>query len=153
MHILISDDLCEFYDISDSPPPDQSKVPHVALLATPVYKFVAKHQIVRKVYDMRASNLSAFVTQLQHVNWSFMYDSMISLDCKAQMFHDTLNQVVDVTIPSSYVTMTTKDKPWITPVIKQMINKRWEAYRSRRFQVYEHLKHKVRNEITKSKLN
>ena len=39
----------------------------------------------------------------------------------------------------------------MTPVIKDMINKRLSAYRDRNYGVYNHLKLKVRHEIDKSK--
>ena len=44
-----------------------------------------------------------------------------------------------------------KTKPWITPVLLDLINKRWRAYRNQDFALYVHFKKKVKLEIIKSK--
>jgi hypothetical protein len=54
-------------------------------------------------------------------------------------------------IPVSYVKFTNKTKPWVTPVLLDLINKRWSAFRSNNFSLYNHYKAKVREEINKSK--
>ena len=55
------------------------------------------------------------------------------------------------TIPCSYVEMSTRDKPWLTPLLKHLINCRYEAYRLGQFGKYNHLKEKVKREIEKAK--
>ena len=47
--------------------------------------------------------------------------------------------------------MTSQDKPWMTPLIKHLINQRWEAYRFRNYVKYRHFKEKVKKEIAKTK--
>lgn len=46
--------------------------------------------------------------------------------------------------------MSNKDKPWLTPLIKAMIDDRWTAYREKDWARYNHLKCKVRSEIMKA---
>ena len=55
-------------------------------------------------------------------------------------------------IPSTYVTLSKNDKPWITPVLKSLINKRWNAYRNKQWHLFTHYKFKIKNEIRKAKL-
>ena len=55
-------------------------------------------------------------------------------------------------IPSCEVYFTTSDAPWFTPIIKCLINKRWEAFRSRNWSLYNSLKVKVKKEIFKAKM-
>jgi hypothetical protein len=74
----------------------------------------------------------------------------MTLDNKCDTFHQLLDFAVS-TIPVEYITLGPKDKPWITPLIKSLINKRYEAFRNKRFQLYEHYKTKVKKEIEKSK--
>ena len=71
---------------------------------------------------------------------------------KCDTFQKHLKSVFHNTIPVSFVTFTDNTKPWITPLIKQLINERWSAYRQRNYQLYNHLKQKTRKEIEKSKI-
>lgn len=54
-------------------------------------------------------------------------------------------------IPMKEISITDRDKQWLTPLIKLLINDRWRAYRMRNWSLYNHLKAKVKNEIVKAK--
>lgn len=60
---------------------------------------------------------------------------------------------MNATIPQKAVYMTSKDKGWMTPVTKLLINEKWQAYRQKNWSKYNHLKTKVQTEITKAKDN
>ena len=49
------------------------------------------------------------------------------------------------------VTLSKKDKEWITPVTKSLIHERWEAYRMMNWTRHNYLKKKVKKEILKAK--
>ena len=49
------------------------------------------------------------------------------------------------------VHMTDRDKQWLTPLFKLLINDRWRAYRMKNWALYNHLKAKVKAEIVKAK--
>ena len=49
--------------------------------------------------------------------------------------------------------MSQRDKPWMTPYLKDMINKRWQAYRCKDFQKYNYYKEKCRKEIVRCKMS
>jgi hypothetical protein len=150
-YILISECLAEKYSITDAPPVDISKIPHLSLVATPIIQYKDCHNITRTVYDFRSSHIDHFVNEVGKIDWRFLDDTQLSLDQKCYRFHEILEDVFKNCIPHAKVTFTKRDKPWITPVIKDIINKRWSAYRERNFEVYNHLKFKVRQEIIKSK--
>lgn len=151
-YILISEDLCDEYDVSDCCPFDKSKVPHASLLATPRRKTKKVHAVCREVYDLRRSNLEHFVDVVRLIDWSFIDDTQLSLDSKCYLFHTKLYNAVNEAIPVSYVRCSPMDKPWITLTVKELINKRWAAYRARNFPLYNHLKSKVQTEIKKCKV-
>jgi hypothetical protein len=91
---------------------------------------------------------------IQTADWSFLDDETLTLDEKCENFHAILESATAATIPTSFVKCNKKTKkPWITPYIIQMINKRWAAFRSCDFPRYNHYKTKVRLEIAKSKAN
>ena len=152
--ILFSEEVSQKYCVYTCPSFDRSIIPHLALMATPSKqngpKFIPK--IVRKVYDLRKSFVDDFLKSLETIDWSFLESDAISLDDKCELFQHTLTTTIEMCIPVSFVTFTSRDKPWITPLVKKLINERWAAFRIRNFSLYNHLKHKVRSEIAKSKL-
>ena len=151
-YILVSDNLIGRYNVSDFPPIDLSKTPHIALAAIPLVKSKTDSFLTRTVYDLRTSNVQSFLYALAQVSWSFLDDPSLSLDQKCEAFHEKLDEVFTGTIPQSKIKCSKKDKPWMTNVLKDLINKRWAAYREKRFDVYNHLKMKIRREINKSKM-
>ena len=56
-------------------------------------------------------------------------------------------------IPRTSIAISKKDKPWITPILKHLINLRWQAYRARNFVLYNHYKNKIKSEIIAAKQN
>ena len=51
------------------------------------------------------------------------------------------------------VKCSAKDTPWVTVKLKDIINKRWRAYRMGNFDQYRHYQQKVKDEIFKIKTN
>ena len=150
-YILLSEDIANFYSVLKEVPIDESNVPHSSLLALPTSVVESNFKVPHAVYDLRSSHVKQFVNELELVDWSFV-DSSINLDDKCQKFHEHLQLAFDASIPVNYVTFTEKTKPWITPLVKHMINERWQAYRVKNFPLYNHLKKKIKKEIDKSKL-
>ena len=73
------------------------------------------------MYDLRESNVNVFVSHLSRVNFTPMYSELHDLDDKCLFLNDAILSALVHFIPSSTVIMTTKDKPYITPVIKALI--------------------------------
>ena len=153
-YIFMSKALSKFYVVTAEAPVDNSKVPHKSLLATPrqnTQEARPSGSTLKTVYDTRESYVRNFVCSLQCVDWSMVYDDDKSLDARVEWFHDMLLSTFAEEIPSFEVPMFTHEKPWMTPLIKHLINQRWNAYRSRDFTVYHHLKEKIKTEIAKTK--
>ena len=105
---------------------------------------------VKKVYDLRRSHIKDFVEALSCAPWHSIYDPKLSLDDKCTMFYEFVNVAITV-IPQTYVEMSSRDKAWMTPILKNLINLRYDAFRSGDMQLYTHYKEKVRSEIVKAK--
>lgn len=101
------------------------------------------------VFDYRRSNLNRFVDALSAVDFSTVY-RLSDIDDKVDLFYKLLRHCM-TSIPSTNVTLSVNDKPWMTPLIKQLINQRWFAFRTKNFSVYNHLKIKIKNEIIRAK--
>jgi len=150
-YILMSDELAESYSVTTCPPFDRSNVPHLSLLATPKTRKRRSHGVPRKVYDLRCSNLQKFVSMVQDMKWDFLDDDNLTIDDKCTSFHSHLENAAEETIPTTVVICSARDKPWITPLVKALINQRWYAFRTGNFTLYNHLKTKVRAEISRCK--
>ena len=84
------------------------------------------------------------------MDWTQVVEA-VDVDDKWNNFEACLQTLLLVCIPMQEVYMTDRDKQWITPLIKLLINQRWHAYRTKNWTLYDHLKTKVRVEITKAK--
>ena len=102
------------------------------------------------VYDFRLSNINALRLSLLEHDWSSMINEK-DINRKWKVFQQTLLFYIDKTIPKQFVTMSSTDKEWITPLTKLLINERWLAYRQGDWKKYQHLSQKVKYEIGKCK--
>ena len=88
---------------------------------------------VKTLYDFRLSNIASFLYELQLLDWSPIYDEKCDFEVKCRYFHDMIRFAFNKTIPVSHVTLSISDKPWMTPLLKVLINERWKAYREKDF--------------------
>ena len=101
------------------------------------------------VWDFRESFLSAYLDRLSKTDFSSLsYGSTVDDMCDD--FYELLRHCTSV-IPCKYVRFSRNDKPWVSPVLKLLINERWAAFRRHDWQKYQHLKAKVKSEIERSK--
>ena len=105
---------------------------------------------IKKVFDFRESNVPLFVNHITSYNWSNFYRSNIDVDSKTDILYDRVNKALAL-IPTDFVEMTSNDKPWLTPKLKLLINKRFNAYRSKDWPLFNHLKTKIKKEIINAK--
>jgi len=145
--IWISCNLRDFYNDEAvvGPPLDNSDHQTVFLFG----KRCQKVQKIVKLWDFRRSNVDRFLYLLSITDFS----SFLNNDCVDELCHIFYAHVYAAMsfVPSDYVTLTTSDKPWITPLLKHLINKRWNAYRCKDWKLYHHFKIKVKQEIMKAK--
>jgi len=100
-------------------------------------------------YDLRNSNVDAFIQELSTVNW-FELHSFSTVDEKVSFYNFSIQRALQI-IPKHRVKISNNDKTWISPLCKHLINCRWDAYRKKNWPKYEHLKSKVQEEILKAK--
>ncbi len=102
-----------------------------------------------RVYDLRTSFVKSFCDRLASSDWTF-FDNSSDVEHCTRLFYDRINEALSV-IPVSFIKFTPRTKPWITPVVIDLINKRWKAYRDQNFHLFCHFKVKVKAEIAKAK--
>lgn len=154
-HIIVSKELSTVYYAND--------VNYDAPISTADHLFITAYPSARSnflnddlkttttIFDLRDSNIYELSHALESYDWYELLQES-DTDKKFQIFRDTMHSLVDKHIPQSQVTMTHTDKEWLTPLTKSLINKRWEAYRTKNWPQYNYLKQKVKDEIYKCKL-
>jgi hypothetical protein len=154
-YVLLSEHLSTKYSVHDDMPFDFSSVPHKSLFVMPLNSADSSHKftITRPFFDLRESFVSTFVSELSTIDWNSLYITDCPLEDKCSSFYSFLFDVFHRTIPVHFVSFSSRDKPWITPLVKHLINCRWKAYHSKHFSVYKHLKAKIHDEIIKAKAN
>ena len=129
--------------------PNFGSADHLALFMKPMTAHEESPRVV-KVYDYRKSNLNSFLSSLQAEDWCSFYRSQCSLDQKCSSFNKFITDALQA-IPFTYVELNSYEKPWMTPLLKLLINLRYEAFRSKHFGKFCYLKMKVKEEIKKAK--
>ena len=117
---------------------------HKAIFCCPKWN-KASPPILRwhKVFDYRQSNLD----QLFHHAYSVDWDTLLcdnDLDVLWTKVHNCILELIKRHIPSRTVPMTNKDKEWMRPITKMLVMDKWDAFRSRNWSMYHHLKIKVK---------
>ena len=150
-YILMSQCISTFYCVTSESPLDNSKVAHSSLLASPARPAGKTDSVVwGTVYDLYESNINAFVRMLSTFDWCPVYSSYdVHFICN--FIYNAISEAFKRCIPSTVVSHTSKDKPWMTPVLKSLINARWNAFRDRDFEKFNHYKVKVKTELIRAK--
>lgn len=105
---------------------------------------------INKVYDLRKSHIDRFRNFLRSYPWQHFFRSDADVEDKCNLFYDIIQEALAL-IPHTNVPFTQKDKAWITPLIKSIINKRYEAFRKKDYEKYNHYKNKVKVLIEEAK--
>jgi hypothetical protein len=122
---------------------------HETVFIKPLIKLPEESSWI-KVYDLRESNMNGFRASIKSFPWHELYRRNASIDEKCDTFYQAIEKAKE-SIPYDVVKMKPTDKPWITPTLKCLINKRFQAYRRKDFKLYQHYKDKVKKSIEKAK--
>lgn len=101
------------------------------------------------VWDYRASNVREFVACLSSLDFNVI-EQASDVEEMCAIFYNMFSVALSH-IPCNFVQMSSRDKVWMTPVLKLLIDKRWAAYRSRDWKLFLHYKERVKTEIVKAK--
>ena len=124
--------------------PNFGNADHLTVLLRPVAT-KSYGVTIKKVFDVRESNTLRFIRKLGNVKWENLYRSSESVQAKCNFLYHCLDEALKE-IPYTLIEMSNKDKVWMTPILKHMINCRYQAFRLKNFQLYEG---KVKLEISK----
>ena len=144
---LVSDALLHLYCAAVYGPPIATS-DHCSIIVNPVSP-CERLGTVHTVFDYRESNISLFIDNLINSNLCEIFTSS-DIDKKATILQNCLLKAFGY-IPSRNVIIYDSDKEWMTPLVKILINDRWNAYRDKNWPLYNHLKTKVKKHILLAK--
>lgn len=149
--IWIDEDLLESYNDDASIGAPLKGSDHSSVVLYPTCNATLSSEKLRyiKVWDYRASNLAEYMRKVNSADFHFD-DDRAPIDELVDTFYSVLNTCISV-VPYSMVLFSKRDKPWITPLLKSLIDKRWIAFRCGNWQDFHHYKRKVTIEILKAK--
>ena len=154
-HILISESLIPSYMSDCSQLEFESpigKSDHLSLILSPNKRLVKYNDVrVCEVYDYRASNIQILRNNADNIDWENLVDLNADVDLSWKALHSCIIGLLDASIPKKRVFMTSKDKYWMTPITKMLLNEKWSAFRRKDWQKFKQLKLKVAEEIKKAK--
>ena len=145
---LLPDEFVDFYkEISHFSPLGGSD--HDVLYFKPDYVFTFVNMRYLSVYDMRETHLGQLTSFLEGIDWTTL---LHDLDCNAacNTFYNLLHSSLKL-LPYDSIKVSECDKPWITSIVKVLINKRWSAYRKKNWTLYHHYRQKVKEAVQKAK--
>ena len=150
--ILLSSERFEDYNVKIGPPLQgiAADSDHSTITAMPKNTIKTKSFQYLKAYDYRPSALNKVIQYLNNMQFFENCDNSNVNNLSAVFLDIVMNSFL--LVPYSIVCFIEHDSPWLTPVIKLLINRRWDAYRNKNFKVYHILKIKIKTMITEAKL-
>ena len=149
--ILVSNSIAQHYKSAEVGPPPFSgrRGSHCQVLLNPTQGQYSEDATFHTVFDCRLPHLQNFITVLRQCSFTDLYREP-DIDRKTAIFYERFHECLSV-IPTKEVMMTAKDKPWMTPLLKDLITQRWNAFRSKNFVEFNRLKKKCKDYITSCK--
>ena len=151
--ILVSNDISDHFEVSVGPPIGQSD--HRTLKCFSKNVELDQHPKRARSFhkvtfiDFSRDSISNFLSGVSVIDFRLMY-RMEGLEEKTNFFHDALEATKN-TLKKKTVYFSSRDKPWMTGKLKDLITERWIAYRRRDWKRYESLKTKIRGMIKAAK--
>ena len=148
-HIWIDEHLCDFYNNPAEVGPPIQNSDHNTILLHPTHHPPSHDKQFKLVWDFRESHVAEFLRHLESTDYDSLADEP-TIDSMCSKFYSLLSGSIAV-IPCEQVVFSVNDKPWMTPVLKTLINKRWNAFRCKNWSLFRHYKDKVKQEIIHAK--
>ncbi|MEL7308208.1 MAG: reverse transcriptase family protein, partial [Pseudomonadota bacterium] len=149
--IWLDEQLSRHYEDTATIGPPIGNSDHSCVLLAPAELNDSSESRTVSVWDYRESNLVNFNDCLSNMDFSSLNEAS-NVDEMCDHFYEMFYSAMSL-VPSAVVTMSNSDKPWMTPVLKLLINRRWEAFRHRDWKLFLHYKKKTKEEITKAKMS
>jgi hypothetical protein len=147
--LWMNEELSQHYPDCATIGPPLANSDHNCVVLKPAGKRRVDTRRIVAIRDYRESNIDRFVNSLSSLDFGCLAASA-DVEDMCKRFYELFNDALE-SIPTQYVAMSSLDKPWMTPILKLLIDRRWRAYKDRNWKLFAHYKAKVKEEICKAK--
>ena len=125
---------------------------HKSVLMRPKLKH--KKKICKKIIieDKRDQFKKSLFEKFQNINWTQMTNEP-NVNKQVTTLYQTIENLMMECIPKRTITITNKDPPWVTPLIKDVLNQKHKASKAGNHNKVKALAKKVEKLAQKSKIN
>ncbi|XP_035688786.1 uncharacterized protein LOC118424344 [Branchiostoma floridae] len=148
---LILTNVSSFYESPVTAPPI-GRSDHVCVIMPGKHRQTSNTVHKKVVRPMRDSDSRAFGSWITTHSWDEVLLAT-SAESKCDAFYSTLKCAVDKYFPTKVVRLHCRDKPWVTPCIKALIEKRQKAFHKGNTSAWKRYRNRVIREISTAKRN
>jgi hypothetical protein len=148
---LVSTSLDKSYPSALVGPPmfSNRRGSHGQVSLEPFHSFSIDEPIQHTIFDGRRQHLARFIAELNKLSFHDVYHES-DINTKVLLFYNKFFRCLSA-IPTKLISMSRKDKVWMTPNLKDLIHQRWTAFRENNFPEYNRLKRKCKHLIVSCK--
>ena len=104
-------------------------VDHHGVFCTVKFKFYAGAAFERKIYNYNAGDYIHLREILSDASWNTGYELFDDINDIVQYYYDIFKDAIDEFIPNRIIKIRPRDKEWMTPHIRYLLNTRDRLYR------------------------
>ena len=126
---------------------------HLCVLYVPK-DYVKKENLKKKIMPrkFKKSAIIAFGSWITKFDWSILFQ-IKDVNQKVLYFATITWLMVEECFPLQKIIISSTDKEWMTPKIKDLISQRQKAHKAKNFELKNYLDRKIKHEIRKAKEN
>jgi len=117
---------------------------HHTILVKPLPSYSGKppRKYKLQVPVMSSNNRTFFAQDLREVAWDKLYKTDV---CQKQcdIFYSTISSLLQKHFPLKTITKSDRDKPWVTPEFRELINKRELAWQTGETELWKEMRNRV----------
>lgn len=103
------------------------------------------------IRDFSPQNHRLFELMISSICWNVLFRNIATVDAMVDIYNNTLSNIFSICFPKKTVTLSSKDKPWITPSIKLLMTQKDRAFNRGNKSTYLHLRDRLNKEILSKK--
>ena len=123
---------------------------HNCIILHPSQRRIVNHTVQKVSRPMKDSSIQHFGQWITAHEWHEVYSKLDVVE-KSSAMYATINEKIQEFFPSKVTRLHNRDKPWMTPEIKTLINQRQLAFHNKESDRWKVLRNKAKDKIKLAK--
>ncbi|XP_035697779.1 uncharacterized protein LOC118430852 [Branchiostoma floridae] len=140
--VLASDAFAQCYQPPTADPPVGASDHNVLIWSSKSPSSMQNKMVKKIVRPLRQSDLRSFGSWITEHHWGEVYSAISATD-KCSAFYTTLCSAIKKYFPPKVVCLHERDKPWMTPGLKDLILLRQKAFKEQNLPELKRLRNKI----------